>query len=384
MRALLAFDKFKDCMSAPDACAAAAAALRGCRPDWMLDLCPLTDGGEGFVDVLTTAGRGALRAVTVTGPRGDLVSAPFGLIPVANIPSAVSTQLGLTRGGMIAVVEMAAASGLALIPPAQRDPWQTTTRGTGELIREAAEAGASAILLGIGGSATNDLGLGALTALGLEWQASERVPTAAAPANWGHVTRISGRLRALPPLFIACDVTNPLLGPHGAAAVYGPQKGLRASEVKRLDHEAARMALLLAGHFRQPDTLMEMPGAGAAGGIGFGLMAALGAKLLPGFDLVAQWIDLEARIAAANVVVTGEGRFDQSSLSGKGPGAITRKALARGKRIVVLAGSVDVTAAPDGLELRSITPSDIPVPAALAAGPDYLAAAIREVFGSRT
>ena len=168
MRVLVGFDKFKDTLSAPQACRAAAGALRRRHPDWRIDLCPLTDGGDGFAVLLTEAAGGRMMTVPVSGPRGGLVEAGLGLVAEAQIPPAARRLLSSAEAASarsVAVLEMAAASGLALLPPAQRDPWFTSTYGTGQLIRAAAEMGAAAILLGVGGSATNDLGLGALAAL---------------------------------------------------------------------------------------------------------------------------------------------------------------------------------------------------------------------------
>ena len=394
MRALLAFDKFKDALSAPQACALAAGSLRARQPDWTLDLCPLTDGGEGFCEILTQALGGTFEAHTVTGPRGEPVVARLGFVPLALIPatarrlldlpdsqlSALNSQL--PRDARVAVVEMAAASGLALLAPEARDPWLTSTTGTGELIRLAARPGVAAILLGLGGSATSDLGLGALAALGLNFvSATGELIDPPIPSRWPEITRLDGRLPAdLPPLRIACDVANPLLGPNGAAASYGPQKGLRPADLRRLDNEAARLALLLCTHGAKPDALMDVPGAGAAGGISFGLMAAASAQLISGFDLVSAWLDLDSRLAAADLVLTGEGRFDASSLSGKGPGALAARAAALGKPVHVFAGAI--TAAPvPGLALHAITPPGTPLPAALRAAATNLTATVDRTFG---
>ncbi len=387
MRALLAFDKFKDALSAPQACALAAGSLRARQPDWTLDLCPLTDGGEGFCEILTQALGGTFEAHTVTGPRGEPVVARLGFVYLDDIPPAASTLLRLPaipfpRDARVAVVEMAAASGLALLAPEARDPWLTSTTGTGELIRLAARPGVAAILLGLGGSATSDLGLGALAALGLNFvSATGELIDPPIPSRWPEIARLDGRLPAdLPPLRIACDVANPLLGPNGAAAIYGPQKGLRPADLRRLDNEAARLALLLCTHSAKPDTLMDVPGAGAAGGISFGLMAAASAQLISGFDLVSAWLDLDSRLAAADLVLTGEGRFDASSLSGKGPGALAARAAALGKPVHVFAGAI--TAAPvPGLALHAITPPGTPLPAALRAAATNLTATVDRTFG---
>lgn len=388
MRALLAFDKFKDALSAPAAGESAAQELHALHPDWEIDLCPLTDGGEGFAEILTRAAGGRLHTARVQGPRGEPVDAAFGLVSLAQIAPAARAQLALPPGlapdATVALVEMAAASGLALVPKAQRDPWHTSTFGTGELLRAAANAGAAAILLGVGGSATNDLGLGALAALGLELHDAAGQPLAsAAPASWPRVVRIQKIISPpLPPVRIACDVTNPLLGPAGCAAVYGPQKGLRSSDHARLEHESARLAHLLCAHCNQPETLMNTPGAGAAGGIAFGLMTAAGAQLLPGFALVSAWLQLDARLAAADVVLTGEGRFDGSSLSGKGPGAIAAQAMALRREVHVFAGTITASP-PPGAHAHAITPAGLPLEDALPATARLLRAAIRRQFAPR-
>ena len=384
-RVLLAFDKFKDALTAPEAVAAVADALREIWPDWTLDPAPLADGGEGFASILTQAAGGREVSSVATGPRGERLQAGFGIVPVAAIPAGARAQLQLstepTPGATVAIIEMAAISGLALLPQDQRDPWQATTLGTGELMHAAADSGAVAILLGVGGSATNDLGLGALAALGLEFiDAAGQPAHPPIPAEWPQIVRVSGRLFAgLPPVYIACDVTNPLLGSRGAAAVYGPQKGLRQADYARLESESARLADLLCQHCGKSAALKDVPGAGAAGGIAFGLMTAAGAKLLPGFDLVSAWLDLETKLAAADIVITGEGRFDDSSLDGKGPGAVAARALALGKTVHVFAGQVTAAARP-GLALHAITPAGVPLAQALRAASQNLTASARAVF----
>jgi glycerate kinase len=384
MHVLLAFDKFKDALDADQACECASTALRGRHPNWTFDACPLTDGGDGFESILTKAASGQTVRCTATGPRGDPVETSFGVVPFAKIPSAARALLPLENPPeRIAVVELASASGLARLKPEARDPWQTTTLGTGELLRAAAQqSGVGAILLGVGGSATNDLGLGVLAALGLEFHTAggEKVHPPV-PARWKEIATIAGALLpGLPPVFIACDVTNVLLGQKGAAAVYGPQKGLRPEDLRRLENESAQIALMLCGHCSQPDSLMDVPGTGAAGGTPFGLIAAAGAKILPGSELVSAWLDLDTRLAAADVVVTGEGRFDDSSLTGKGPGAVVARALAFGLPVHVFAGDVSVSHARHGLKLHPITPPGMPLANALAEAPALLATAIRNAF----
>ncbi len=409
MHVLLAFDKFKDSLTAPVACELTAAALRERHPDWTLDLCPLADGGEGFCEILTRAAGGTLETHVVTGPRGAPTPATIGFVPLANIPASALALLRISNAQLsplssqlpghasVAVIEMATASGLALLAPDQRDPWQATTVGTGELIRlAAARPGVAAILLGVGGSATSDLGLGALAALGLTFHSASGAPVSPPiPAHWSQISHVTGQCAPpkpqtpnpssfpsgpLPPIRIACDVTNPLLGPRGAAATYGPQKGLRPADLARLDHESARLALLLCAHTGRPDSLMDLPGAGAAGGISFGLMTAADAQLLPGFDLVSAWLDLERKLAAADLVITGEGRFDATSLTGKGPGAVAAHALALGKPVHVFAGAVSTLTPRAHLTLHAITPPGTPLLEALRTTPALLAAAVRRAL----
>lgn len=343
MRILLAFDKFKDSMSAAEAGQRTEAGLRQVFPEADIRHAPLTDGGEGFAEILTTARHGKLHTTEVSGPRGEMTSAKWGMIPGDAIEAELRTFLDLPPEGDLAVIEMAQASGLQQLPSSLRDLWHTTTRGTGELMAEASRQGAGAILLGIGGSATNDLGLGALAALGLYFVGESGVridpPT---PNNWENVTYVEGSIHpGLPPVRIACDVDNPLLGPRGAAAVYGPQKGLKPDDLRRMEAAMERMGKMLCQHCGVDAKAMAEPSSGAAGGIGFGLRVATGAHYVAGFELVHRWLRLEEQIAAADVIITGEGRFDASSLEGKGPGTLIREGLARGKRVCVLAGAVD-------------------------------------------
>jgi glycerate kinase len=381
MRVLVAFDKFKDSISAQQACDLAAAAILSARGGWELDPCPLTDGGEGFAEILTRSAGGGSRRLDVTGPRGGRVAASYGIVPVERIPERARAMLGAAAarpGGAVAVVEMASASGLALLAREERDLTRASSVGTGELIRAAAAAGARAVLLGVGGSASHDLGLGALSAMGvrLEGPAGEALG-AVVPADWGLLRKISGRIpEGFPPMLIACDVDNPLLGRRGALAVYGPQKGLRPADAAGLEAQTRKVASMVCGHFGRPEELSKRPGAGAAGGIAFGLMAAADATLLPGFDLVSAWIDLDDRLSAADLVVTGEGRFDESSLSGKGPGAVARRALAQGKIVHVFAGEVALARRIPGLFTHAITPPGMALADALERAPRLLTEAV--------
>ncbi|HLP06808.1 MAG TPA: glycerate kinase [Opitutaceae bacterium] len=386
MRVLLAFDKFKDSLAAPAACAVAAETLRAAHPDWEIDSAPLADGGDGFAAILTAAAGGEMVPVRVVGPLGETRTADYGIVSFARIPAAARARLALPplrETDTIALVEMAAASGLALVPPAERNPWRTTSYGTGQLLAAAAQRGARALLLGVGGSATHDLGLGALGALGLKFfdtrGAAIFPPTTSA---WDHIARLAGHVpAAFPPLRVACDVTNPLLGPTGAAAIYAPQKGLTPADLPALESATARMAALLAAHCGQPRSLAHAPGVGAAGGIAFGLTVAARAQLVPGWTLVHDWLDLENRIAAADLVITGEGRFDASSLNGKGPGALVAAAAAAGKPVLILAGSLGKlppTALSSLAQAHAITPPNLPLATALTRTPELLATALRQ------
>jgi glycerate kinase len=382
MRVLAAFDKFRDSISASEACAIAARAIGPARGE--VDLCPLSDGGEGFTEILTRAGGGTTDNISISGPRGGEVVAAIGRVSLNSIhPGARALLNAAVQGirGPVAVMDMAAASGLALLPAAMRDPLRATSAGTGQLIRAAAGTGVGSILLGVGGSATSDMGLGALGALGIGYlTASGEGLGVPVPADWHRLRGFSGKITPMPPIVIACDVDNPLLGPRGAVAVYGPQKGLRQGDAAKLEAESARISALMCAHFGRPASVADLPGAGAAGGITFGLMVAAGAVLAPGFDLVAAWLDLDRRIAAADIILTGEGRFDDSSLSGKGPGSVVRRALALGKTVHVFAGSVSLSRDVPGLSPHSITPRDVPLERALAEAPDRLLDSVRRVF----
>lgn len=378
MRVLVAFDKFKDALTAPAACEIATRVIAGARPDWETGSCPLADGGEGFATILTAVAGGQWVEREVTGPIGRPCSAGFGLVKVSALPVPARDQLALGDARTVAVIEMATASGLQSLNPEERDPWQTDTRGTGELIRAAAEAGADAILLGVGGSATNDLGLGALTALG--WQARRADGSAIGapcPATWADIASLHPGDVSLPAVRIACDVANPLLGDRGATAVFGPQKGLKADDFPQLETQMTRLAGLLGNAAGRPGLEMT-PGAGAAGGIAYGLLAAADARLVPGFDLVEAWLDIGPRLAAADLVITGEGRFDASSLEGKGPGSLALRAAAAGKSVWVLAGSVDLPQAPEGCEVSAISPPDLALLDALRATAANLELTLRE------
>ncbi len=387
-RVLVALDKFKDALSAERACEVAATVVARKFPHAVVQRCPLTDGGDGFCPTIVEAvrrrypGQFGIAHVTthaVAGPLGQPRDAPLGFVAAEALPGSVRSLIG-AQSGLIAVVEMATASGLQWLPFEQRDPWSTTSFGTGELLRLAA-AGANAVLLGVGGSATHDLGLGALQALGLVClNDAGQIVSRAEPRRWHEITGFdSRRLAALPPLVIARDVDNPLLGERGASRTFAPQKGLRRADVPRLERATERMSTMLLEHFGVSSEWTREAGAGAAGGLPFGLGVAYGARGVSGSQLVAALFGLEDEIAAADLVVTGEGRFDASSIDGKAPGYVLKRATALGKRAVVLAGSVAALPAVEPgrrLTVLAITPPGMELSVALAQTEERLAATL--------
>jgi glycerate kinase len=383
MKILAAFDKFKDAMPADRACdAALSGALEALGEPIALSHAPLTDGGEGFCPILTQAAGGFMEHHKVSGPLGEEVDSPLGWVKLERIPETASKLLG-SKSGKLAIIEMASVAGLEQVPQAQRHPRHCTTRGVGELIRIAVAEEADAILLGIGGSATSDLGLGALEALGLQFCPSGQVT----PAQWPAIEQITGSIElTVPPIYIACDVDNPLLGTNGAATVYGRQKGLEANEVEAFDDASARVAKQLCKFYNQSESTLKTAGSGAAGGIGFGLNVALGANYVPGFELVTAWLDLSSKIREADLVLTGEGKFDSSSLAGKGPYALLAAAYSSDTPAILLAGLAEEEAAQTvrecfpGTAVYSITPEGTPLAHALKSAPDFLKQKVTEVL----
>jgi glycerate kinase len=275
-RILIAFDKFKGALSAAAACEVVAEVLRRCRPNWQLDCAPLSDGGDGFCHILGDAARGSFERVAASGPLFDdagsapRVSAEIARVELARLSPAARQRLALGAAApeRLAIVEMASVNGLSLIPEPQRDVWRASSYGTGELLLAASRLPVAAVLLGVGGSATSDLGLGALCALGLRFEDAAGVELRPPlPALWSRIQRVRGAVSSeLLPILIACDVKNPLLGPSGAAAVYGPQKGLKPEDLFGHEREAARLARLLCQALGVDAALTDTPGAGAAGG----------------------------------------------------------------------------------------------------------------------
>ncbi|ROM54432.1 glycerate kinase [Pseudomonas rhodesiae] len=326
MKIIIAPDSFKDSLSAAGVAQAIVEGLAQVWPDAQMIQCPMADGGEGTVDAVLAACHGELRRQTVHGPLGAPVQARWGWLADSHT----------------AIIEMAEASGLQLLPPDQRDACRTTTFGTGELIRAALETGARRIILAIGGSATNDGGAGAMQALGVQLFDADDQPLPPGGLALAQLARIS--LDSLDPRVgevrfeIAADVNNPLCGPHGASAIFGPQKGASPQQVQQLDaalgHFADHCARVL------PTDVRDEPGSGAAGGLGFAAKAFLGAQFRAGVEVVADLVGLDAAVRGADLVITGEGRFDAQTLRGKTPFGVARIARQHGVPVIVIAGTL--------------------------------------------
>ncbi|MCC8536148.1 glycerate kinase [Xanthomonas axonopodis pv. poinsettiicola] len=324
MKIVIAPDSYKESLSALEVATQIEAGFREVFPDWRYTKVPVADGGEGTVDALVAATGGRVVECTVSGPLGTPVPAFF----------------GLTGDGRTAVIEMAAASGLALVPAAARDPLRTSTVGVGELILAALDAGARHFIIGIGGSATNEGGAGMAQALGVRLLDAHGGPIDAGGAALAALARIDTdgldpRLQGCH-IEVACDVDNPLIGPTGASTVFGPQKGATAGMVRQLDANLQHYADLLERDLGL--RLHGLPGGGAAGGLGAGLVAFLGAQLRPGVEIVAQALGLETLIAQADLVITGEGRLDSQSLHGKTPLGVAQLAQRHATPVIAIAG----------------------------------------------
>ncbi len=363
MRIVVCPDSFKDCLPAAPVAAAMAAGCRRAAPGAEVVELPLADGGEGTVAALVAATGGRLVERRVTGPLGEPVTATYGLL----------------GDGATAVIEMAAASGLELVPPALRDPRRTTTRGTGELLADALDAGVRRIVIGLGGSATNDGGTGLAAALGARFlgaDGGELPPGGAALARLARIdaSGLDPRLAAAE-LRVACDVDNPLCGPRGASRVYGPQKGASPADVELLDNALARYAERLRADLGRD--VAELPGAGAAGGLGAGLVAFGGASLGSGIDLVLDVVGFEAALAGTDLILTGEGRLDGQTLHGKTIAGVLRRAARREVPVVALAGSLGGSPATlyqaGLLAAFALPPGPLTLDEAIAAAPARLA-----------
>lgn len=326
MRILVAPDSFKGSLDAPAAAQAIARGVRRACPACEIEEMPIADGGEGTLDVLIRSTRGSYQPVEVRGPLGEPVSARFGIL----------------GDGKTGVIEMAQASGLTLVPLQLRNPLRTSSFGTGQLITAALNRGLRRLIITIGGSATVDGGLGLLAALGarpLDRQGKELDPIGGSLLQLADIdiAGLDARLRQCE-VIVASDVTNPLVGEQGAAAVFGPQKGATPQMVTDLDRGLERL-----GEITQQRTgvsVLDLPGGGAAGGLGAALVAYLGGKLTSGIDVVLDACQVERRLPGVSLIITGEGRIDAQTAAGKAPAGIAQRGRRHGCRTIALAGSL--------------------------------------------
>ncbi len=326
MKIVAAPNAFKGSLSATAAAMAMAEGITQMLPEAEVVQVPVADGGDGLVDVAVEALQGERRTLKVTGPRNTPVEADFCYVKSMDLMA----------------VEMALASGLALLPEDLRDPTLTTTFGTGELIRAGLDLGVKRIDVGIGGSATNDGGIGMAQALGVRFLDKDGKELSGIGSSLGAIAEID--LSGLDPRVkettfeAVCDVDNPLCGPKGAAAVYGPQKGASPKQVEELDQGLKNLAEVIQKQMGLD--VADMPGAGAAGGLGAGLNAFLGAKLRKGIDLIFDLVGLDKKMAGADLALTGEGQIDFQTVFGKAPGGVGVAAKAQGVPCFAIAGAV--------------------------------------------
>lgn len=321
MNILLSPDSFKGTLSAREVCEIEARAICDVLPDAHITMLPMADGGEGMVDACLSVFGGERTVCRVTGPDGKPVDAAYALLPDGS-----------------AAIEMAAAAGLPLMR-GRRDPLHATTYGVGELLRDAQSRGAKRILLGLGGSATNDCGIGMAAALGwrfLNADGAQVVPFAENLGKIAVIVPLGERLKAK--VLAACDVDNPLLGEHGATYVFGLQKGVTETIKPQLEADMAHFAAVLKKTF--PDFDAVTPGAGAAGGLGAAVVTFLGGMLRPGIDLLLDAANFDELLADADLVITGEGRMDAQSLHGKVSCGVAKRAKRAGKPCIAICGAL--------------------------------------------
>jgi glycerate kinase len=378
VKILIAPDKFRDALSAQDAAQAIASGVRDARPSAEVVICPLGDGGEGTGQILANALGAEQRTYSVLDPLGRRRDARWWL----------ATEQRL------AIIEMAEASGLALLEPAERDALRTSSIGTGQLLRAAVDAGCLSALLCVGGSATVDGGAGCLQGLGCKLM-DKTGATISEPICGGDLRRVKQieNPSIMPPLVIEilCDVDNPLLGPRGAARVFGPQKGATKDGVELLERGLRHWTRVL--HMQRVPELVNKPGAGAAGGLPFGLAAECDAHLLPGFEEVARLVRLHQQLAGCDLCITGEGQIDDQTAGGKTVAGVARAAGNAGVAAVALVGVAKLTsgrtlaelAADLALtEIRVVTPDGAPLDRALAQTAENLRASARTVVQARS
>ena len=328
MKIVIAPQSFKSSVSALEAAQAIQRGVLKAAPDSETVLVPVADGGDGTLEVLVNSTKGTIFRSFVTGPLGHTVEASWGV-------------LGDER---TAIIEMARASGLAMVPHRRRNPRTTTTFGTGEVIKEALDRGYTRIIVGLGGSATNDAGMGMATALGARFLDNDGKQLPRGGAALARLARIDATglhpKLAEATIIGATDVTNPLCGSSGASAIYGPQKGATPEIVAELDAALANFGVVAQRDLGVDFLNDEHPGAGAAGGLGAGLMAFAGGRLQSGIDMVCEVLNFEEHVRDADLVLTGEGRADLSSIYDKAPVGVARKAAPFGVPTVILAGSL--------------------------------------------
>ena len=329
MKIVIAIDSFKGSLSSLEAGEAVREGVLKADESAQVVIRPLADGGEGTVDALAVGLGGEMIEAEVTGPLGEPVKAKYCIVK-----------------GSTAVIEMAQAAGLPLVPAGLRDPMNTTTYGVGELILDAIRRGCRSFIVGIGGSATNDGGTGMLSALGFEFLDKNGERIALGARGLETLASVSAE-NVIPELRecsfrVACDVNNPLCGERGCSAVYGPQKGATPESVKTMDEWLGKYAETAKAVFPNADP--DYPGAGAAGGLGFAFKAFMNASLESGIGIILDETELEKHIADADVVVTGEGRIDFQTAMGKAPIGVAKLAKKHGKRVVAFAGCVTADA----------------------------------------
>ena len=326
MKIVVAPDSFKGSVSALEAASAMEQGLRRVFPDAIIEKIPMADGGEGTVQSLVDATGGHIHTRRVVAPLENEVDAQFGIL----------------SDGETAVIEMASASGLTLVAPHERNPLRATTYGTGELIHAALEAGCRRLIIGIGGSATNDGGAGMAEALGVRLLDANGKQIPRGGGNLNQLTSID--VTHLHPAIaetetvVACDVNNPLTGPEGASHVYGPQKGATPEMIETLDRHLAHFDSVLTRTLGT--SFNDVPGAGAAGGLGAGLMAFLNAELRLGVDIMIDAVKLKERVNGAAVVFTGEGQLDFQTVFGKTPVGVAKVAKSYGIPVIAIAGGI--------------------------------------------
>ena len=326
MKIVVAPDSFKGSVSALEAAYAIEQGLRRVFPDAVIEKIPMADGGEGTVQSLVDATGGHIQTHRVIAPLENEVEAQFGIL----------------AGGETAVIEMASASGLTLVPADKRNPLCTTTYGTGQLIHAALEAGCRRLIIGIGGSATNDGGAGMAEALGVRLLDADGAQIPRGGAGLGQLASID--ITGLHPAIaetetvVACDVNNPLTGPDGASHVYGPQKGATLEMIETLDQHLAHFDSVLTRTLEK--SFNDVPGAGAAGGLGAGLMAFLNAELQLGVDIMIDAVNLEERVKGASIVFTGEGQLDFQTAFGKTPVGVAKVAKVHNIPVIAIAGGI--------------------------------------------